>query len=168
MRILSSSFGYKFNWKLRSYCYSSGFSRPRVNTNSYSQLTENKRYQIYALKKAGHSQHEIAEYIAGSPSTISRELKRNSGLRGYWPKQAQQFSQEKRKKAHKARKVTEEVYEKIKILIRQELSPQKLLAIWKSMKGHHCITKRFISWYTLINEAVGISISTYELFQDLS
>ena len=32
------------------------------------------------------------------------------------------------------------------------------------MKEHHCITKRFISWYTLINEAVEISISTYELF----
>ena len=81
----------------------------------YSQLTENKRYQIYALKKAGH--YEIAEYIACSTSTISRELKRNSGQRGYRPKQAQKFFQERRKRAHKARKVTEEVYKKIKILI---------------------------------------------------
>ena len=95
------------------------------NTNSYNN-TENKRYQIYALKKAGHSQHEITEYIACSPSTISRELKRSSGLRDYWPKQAQQFSQERRKTARK-RKVTEEVYEKIKILIRQELSPQQVV-----------------------------------------
>ena len=85
--------------------------------------------------------HEITKYIACSPSTISRELKRNSGQRGYRPKQVQQFSQERRKTAHKARKLTEEVYEKIEILIRQELSPNKLLAMWKSMKGHHCITK---------------------------
>ena len=107
---------------------------------SYSQLTENKRYQIYALKKAGHSQHEIAEYIACSPSTISRELKRNSGQRGYRPKQAQQFSQERRKTAHKARKVTEEVYEKIKILIRQELSPQQVVGYMEKFERtslHH-------------------------------
>ena len=55
-------------------------------------------------------------------------LKRNSGQRGYRPKQAQKFSQERRKTAHKARKVTEEVYEKIKILILQELSPQQAVS----------------------------------------
>ena len=55
------------------------------------------------------------------------EVKHNSGQRGYRPKQAQQFSQERRKTTHKARKVTEEVYEKIKILIFQELSPQQVV-----------------------------------------
>ena len=64
---------------------------------SYGQLTETKRYQIYALKKAKHSQHDIAEYVDWIPSTVSRELKRNSGQRSYRTKQAQQFSQERRK-----------------------------------------------------------------------
>ncbi|MDH5572330.1 MAG: helix-turn-helix domain-containing protein, partial [Gammaproteobacteria bacterium] len=36
---------------------------------SYNQLTENERYQIYALKKAGHTQKEIAEQLNWSPST---------------------------------------------------------------------------------------------------
>ncbi|MDP5211424.1 helix-turn-helix domain-containing protein, partial [Microbulbifer sp. 2205BS26-8] len=50
---------------------------------SYHQLTEEERYQIYVLLKAEHNQKEIAALLGRSPSTISRELKRNRGLRGY-------------------------------------------------------------------------------------
>ena len=38
---------------------------------TYHQLTEYQRYQIYALKKAGHDQQCIAATVAVSPSTIS-------------------------------------------------------------------------------------------------
>ena len=55
----------------------------------YTQLTEHQRYQIYALMKAGHKQFEIATLIGVHKSTISRELSRNRGLRGYRPRQAQ-------------------------------------------------------------------------------
>ena len=44
-----------------------------------SQLTREQRYQIYAMNKAGWTQTAIAEEIAIHKSTISRELKRNSG-----------------------------------------------------------------------------------------
>ena len=94
---------------------------------SYNQLTENERYQIYSLKKVGHSQVEIAELLARHPSTISRELRRNVGLRGYRPPcQAQKLSDVRRQEAHKAHKVTEEVRTQIEKLIRQELSPQQV------------------------------------------
>ena len=53
---------------------------------SYHQLLENERYQIYALKKAGHSQKEIVTTLGRSLGTISRESGRNSGLRGYRPR----------------------------------------------------------------------------------
>lgn len=62
---------------------------------TYTHLTQDERYQIYILKKAGHKQSEIAEVMGRSRSTISREIKRNSGGRGYRPKQAQQRSLEK-------------------------------------------------------------------------
>jgi IS30 family transposase len=55
---------------------------------SYKQLTSEQRYQIYALKKMEHNQSEIADCIGVHKSTISRELSRNQGLRGYRPKQA--------------------------------------------------------------------------------
>ena len=62
----------------------------------YTQLTEHQRYQISALMKAGHKQFEIAAVIGVHKSTISRELKRNRGLRGYRPRQAQLFRQARR------------------------------------------------------------------------
>ena len=68
----------------------------------YTQLTREQRYQIYALKKAGHSQNKIALLVEVHKSTISRELKRNTGQRGYRPKQAHWFSQRRDKtKRHK-------------------------------------------------------------------
>lgn len=39
---------------------------------SYTQLTREQRYQIYALKKAGHLQVEIARVVGVDKSTIRR------------------------------------------------------------------------------------------------
>jgi IS30 family transposase len=55
---------------------------------SYTQLTQEQRYQIYALPKIGHNGTEIAKVLGSHKSTISRELRRNRGQRGYRPKQA--------------------------------------------------------------------------------
>ncbi|WP_196161836.1 helix-turn-helix domain-containing protein, partial [Reinekea sp. G2M2-21] len=63
---------------------------------NYHQLTENERYQIYSLLKEGLNQKQISDNLKRSPSTISREIKRNSGLRGYRPKQAQAISDHRR------------------------------------------------------------------------
>jgi IS30 family transposase len=117
------------------------FSRPRDEAlMSYYQLTEPERYQIYMLKKAGHSQKEIADLLNRSSSTISRELNRNSGLRGYRPKQAERLSACRRRGAFKARKVTKAVAGDIETLLRQELSPQQVVDYLETHKGpslHH-------------------------------
>ena len=107
---------------------------------NYKQLTEIERYQIYAMNQAGHSQLEIALLLGRSPSTISRELCRNKGLRGYRPAQAQRLSETRRRAAHKARKLTGEVRGWIETLIRQELSPQQVVDYLKRHKRlslHH-------------------------------
>jgi Helix-turn-helix domain len=54
----------------------------------YLHLTCEQRCQIYALLQSGHSQAHIARKIGVDPSTISRELVRNTGARGYRFKQA--------------------------------------------------------------------------------
>ena len=41
---------------------------------NYTQLTQEQRYQIYALLKMGHNQTEIAAVIGTHKSTVSREL----------------------------------------------------------------------------------------------
>jgi transposase, IS30 family len=68
---------------------------------SYTQLTHEQRYQIYSLKKIGINQTQIAETIGVHKSTISRELRRNQGQRGYRPKQAHQKALRRRNKAKK-------------------------------------------------------------------
>ena len=62
------------------------------------------------------------------------------GLRGYRPGQAHKLSDVRRREAHKARKVTDEVRRQIEILIRQELSPQQTVGYLKRHTGvslHH-------------------------------
>lgn len=54
----------------------------------YTQLTHEQRYQIHACLKAGWSQTRIAREIEVHKSTVSRELARNRGARGYRPHQA--------------------------------------------------------------------------------
>ena len=114
---------------------------------NYKQLTREERYQIYSLNKAGLNQKEISAHLMRSPSTISREMKRNKGLRGYRPKQAQSLSDNRRCHATKFRKVTKEVYQQIEILIRQELSPQQIVGYLEKYKGvslHHETIYRLI------------------------
>ena len=61
---------------------------------NYTHITREEQYQIYALKNAGHKQQEIAEVLKRSESSISRELSRKSGLRGYRQKQVHSKSVE--------------------------------------------------------------------------
>ena len=49
----------------------------------YKQLDFAERQQVYFLRKQGLSCRGIARQLGRSPSTISRELRRNSGGRGY-------------------------------------------------------------------------------------
>ena len=70
----------------------------------YAQLAQEQRYQIYSFLKAGFKQRRIAREIGVHKSTISREIKRNKGLRGYRPVQAQKLRQERRQDAEEGRK----------------------------------------------------------------
>ena len=64
--------------------------------SGYTQLTQGQRYQLEVLLKAGHNQTMIANILAIHKSTVSRELRRNRGLRGYRPKQAHEKAVQRR------------------------------------------------------------------------
>jgi transposase, IS30 family len=59
-------------------------------------LTFEERQFLYRLKNRGKSNTEMAELMGRHRSTIGRELGRNTGQRGYRPKQAQRLSDERR------------------------------------------------------------------------
>lgn len=127
---------------------------------SYHQLTEQERYQIYALLKAEHNQKEIAALLGRSSSTISRELRRNRGLKGYRPAQAQRLSDDRKVMAHKAIKVTDEVMGWIESLLRQELSPQQVVDY---LKRHHGVSLHHETVYQIVyaDKAAGGDLYTH-------
>ncbi len=78
------------------------------------------------MKKVGHDQQTIAATVAVSPSTISRELRRNRGQRGYRPRQAHQHALMRRRQKAKVTKMTPAVVEQIEAALRQEWSPEQI------------------------------------------
>ncbi len=75
----------------------------------YIQLTQEERYHISVLCKEGFSKTEIAKKINRHISTISRELNRNTGKKGYRPKQAHERALKRRHTSSKAIKFTDKV-----------------------------------------------------------
>ena len=65
--------------------------------HSYTHLTGEERYHISALRKTGLSLADIGRIIGRDKSTISREVKRNTGRRGYRPKQANALPQDRKR-----------------------------------------------------------------------
>jgi len=101
---------------------------------SYTQLTQEERYQIYALKKAGHIQAEIAEIIGRDPGTISRELRRNRGLKGYRFQQAHNLALALRREKPRPR-LGEEIWQRVEELIRDEWSPEQVVGRLEMEQG---------------------------------
>ena len=95
-------------------------------TGYYQQLAYEQRCQISVLKKRGCTQREIAESVGVSQSTVSRELARNTGDRGYRHKQAQEKSSQRRKEACKPSKMTLEMIAIIESKLRLEWSPEQV------------------------------------------
>ena len=102
---------------------------------TYHPLTEYQRYQIYALKKAGHDQQSIATTLEVSASTISRELRRNSGQRGDRPHQAHHKALMRRRHKAKATKMTPEVVAQIEGYVRQAWSPEQIAGRLETTRG---------------------------------
>ncbi len=92
--------------------------------DTYSQLTQIQRYQIYTLLKMGHWQSEIATSLGVHKSTISREIQRNLGKRGYQPKQAHQKALARRKKGNV--RIHESDWHWIERLLKLDWSPGQI------------------------------------------
>ena len=102
---------------------------------NYKQLNLAQRYQIEILKEAGKNQKEIAKLLGVSESTISRELARNQGKKGYHPKQAQIKADRRKKQAAKALKMTPALILLIEAGIQLDWSPEQVSGQLKSDRG---------------------------------
>ncbi len=98
----------------------------------YHHLSCEERCQIYALKKRGDSLAVIAKELGVHPSTISRELKRNTGQKGYRFKQAHEKAQKKRLGAsHNHQKLVPVLIATIQEKLKLQWSPVQLSGLLK-------------------------------------
>jgi IS30 family transposase len=121
--------------------------------NHYKQLTHEQRYQIQALMKAGLNQTEIACIVGVHKSTISREVRRNIGLRGYRPKQAHRMSIERRQEKAQPRILSKE-WSLVERLLREEWSPEQI-SLWLAAEGGIRISHEWIYQYVLQDKSNG-------------
>ena len=93
--------------------------------SGYTHLTQGQRYQMEALLKAGHNQIKIATILSIHKSTVSRELRRNQGLRGYRPKQAHVKAMQRRYEKPKTH-IPLTTWVMVNALIKQDWSPEQI------------------------------------------
>ena len=93
----------------------------------YHHVTRDIRSQIYALKATGTTLHQIAAIVGFHVSTISREIKRNTGGRGYRYKQADEKAVERRENASRTpKKLTQTLVAIIEEKLLEKWSPDQI------------------------------------------
>jgi len=120
----------------------------------YTHLTIDERYQIKAYKKAGYSNREIATDLGRHVSTINRELRRNQGLRGYRPKQAQAFYELRHAYKPKRVKLTRSLKRLISNRLRKDWSPEQIQGRLRS-EGYDCVVPAVIYAFIRDDKATG-------------
>jgi IS30 family transposase len=114
----------------------------------HKHLSFQERYYIEIALKKGDSQNMIAKALNRSQGTISKEISRNRGERGYRYKQADKFANRRHQEKPKAVKMTEE----IKLFIEEQLesnqsSPEQIAGRLKKERNislHHETIYRYI------------------------
>jgi IS30 family transposase len=119
---------------------------------SYQQLTQSQRYQIKALLKSGQNQTEIAKIIGVHKSTISREVKRNRGQRGYRPKQAEGKALSRR--SWDRRRIKAETWVRVEEKIREDWSPEQVM-LWMKINRETSVSHEWIYHYIYADKRAG-------------
>jgi transposase, IS30 family len=91
----------------------------------YHQLTREERYQIKVLLQTGQNRSQIGLAIGVDKSTISRELARNEGQRGYRPEQANEMAKARRLEKIQ-RQISKETWQMIEDKLRLDWSPEQI------------------------------------------
>jgi len=102
----------------------------------YTQLTTDERYVISTFKRLGFSQAFAARVLRRSPSTVSRELRRNAyptdGV--YRAHHAQSMANGRRRRSREGSTVGAEVWERVEELLREDYSPEQVTGYLRRMR----------------------------------
>jgi len=120
----------------------------------YTHLTSEERYTIWTLRKLGLSIRAVASALGRSPSTISRELRRNVSKRGYRARKAHELGCARRQICRKPTKLTPEVKLKIVSRLFARWSPEQIAGRLR-LEGLHRISHQTIYTYIAENRRTG-------------
>lgn len=120
---------------------------------SYTQLTQGQRYQIKAQLEIGCPQVEIAQALGVAKSTISRELRRNRGQRGYRPKQAHEKAVERRKQKVRTT-ISPETWQLIEEKLQLDWSPEQISG-WLNKNQLRSVSPEWIYQYIYADKRTG-------------
>ena len=93
---------------------------------AYTHLSLEERHYIEFQRKEGVSMNKIAKALGRAQSTLSRELRRNTGQRGYRHKQAHRVAQERHQEKPKSVKLTDDIKRRISDEIKEDWSPEQV------------------------------------------
>lgn len=121
-------------------------------SKNYTQLSLEQRYQIDALLKANQTQKNIASIIGVHPSTIHREIKRNTprggvGSNNYWADNAQRRTDLRHRLKPKIIVFTKPLKEYCKeLLADKKYSPEIISAVGKDAWGKFPSYETIYKW----------------------
>lgn len=127
---------------------------------SYTHLSLEERHYIEVEIKRGVSQNMISHALKRSQPTISREIDRNSGLRGYRHKQANEAALKRHLEKLKSIKLTEPVKKLLKHYIEEDWSPEQVAGRLKA-DGIITLHHETIYQYVLADKDNGGTLYTH-------
>lgn len=123
----------------------------------YKQLTFEQRVAIKAYLKIGLKRYQIAQQIGVHPTTVSRELKRNTGAKGYRPQQAQLKTAARRLLAAKHVNFTPAVKQRVEFYLKHDWSPEQISGYLK-LREHIHISHETIYQHVWADKRAGGSL----------
>jgi len=115
---------------------------------AYHQLTREERYLIAGGLRLNHTLREIAEALGRSPSTVSREVRRNATTHdgAYRSEKADSYAVARRRRSRRGPQYSEAVFAEVDAALRQRWSAEQIVGRFRSagkiVPSHETIYRR--------------------------
>ena len=126
---------------------------------TYTQLTQEERYQIEDLLSCGCSQDRIAALLDRHKSSISREIRRNS-IDGRYRAGMADRQAHSRRQGKSRRRIGADVRRFVDILTREDWSPEQV-SCWLAINMDVQVSHEWIYLYVYRDKAAGGTLHTH-------
>ena len=130
-------------------------------TTPYRQLTQGQRYQIEGALAAGKNQASIAKQLNVSPSTISREIRRNGLQTGYSAAEATKKNDARRAQARKFCKPVAWLRQRLSVWLEHGMSPEQIAGRLKQEQPEHAVSHEWIYRFIAREKRCGGTLYRY-------